>query len=764
MKKLIISTITVLLLASSMVNAQWVDQDSGYEIPWILFDNSFPAGQNNVGYVCGMRTTYNGPGVILKTEDAGNTWTTILGGEDESLFGLEAIFFTSVDTGFAVGWDDNIIYTTDGGNTWNEKSVGSDIYFYTDIEFWDANNGVISGSLNSGGSRVWVTADGGDTWTEATGIETGIIDLAYADANTLISTCNDDDLYKSTDGGLTWSLNYDGDDPDDDPLLGVNFGTDKFGVVGGMDGKVMITTDGGNSWSEQVVGNGSSLYAIKCFGSDSIYVGGSDRVIYKSLDSGETWTQINDGWDEGTLYQFAFTPNHVGYVTGAHGTIMTQIPIPEAHFTSDVTELCTEGSVHFYDASYGAITSWSWNFPGGNPSSSTNQNPLVTYPIAGVYDVELTVSDGTGSDTEIITGYITVMGPPAQADLPSGDTEVCTGEEYIYEIPAIEYADSYEWQLSTEQAGTLDNLDSNVVVLTTSTYWTGDFTISVRAINSCGEGEWSEDLSITMFLSPYDFEVEGGGAYCEGGEAPEVTLSGSETGMTYELYLNGEPTGNVVEGTGAAISFGPQEAEGTYTVYASNDNCTVAMIGEVEVTMQVPPTPVVEGEDMVCDYSSSEYTTEDHEGSTYTWDVTGGTITDGQGTATVTVEWAGEGNGTVMVSEETSGGCEGESDVFNVMIDNCTGISDPNTTNDIKIYPNPARNYINISLTVDDGTKYTMTIYNTLGQQVYTIDEAGNGQQQTLNIDVNHLPQGLYIIRLVSENNLLWQGRFERLK
>ena len=765
MKNLLISAIAILLLTSGTVNGQWVDQTSGYEIPWILFDNSFPAGQNNIGYICGMRTTYNGPGVILKTEDAGDTWTTILGGEDESLFGLEAIFFTSVDTGFAVGWDNNIMYTTDGGNSWEEKTVGNNIYYYTDVEFWDADNGVISAKQNGNeGDQVWVTEDGGNTWTPATGIEIGIIDLVYADENTLFAACLEEDIYKSTDGGYTWSLNYDGEGLNNDPFLGVHFGTDKFGVVGGMDGKIAITNDGGISWTETTAGGWASYYAIHCFGTDSIYVAGSDRLISKSLDGGETWTEVNSGWNEGTLYQFAFTPNHVGYVTGAHGTIMTQLPEPEADFTSNDTIVCEGGSVNFFDTSIGKITSWAWTFPGGTPSTSYEQNPTVVYADMGTYDVQLIVSDGTDTDTEIKTAYIAVVGPPAQPEIPTGDSEVCTGEEYVYEVPEVDYADSYEWELSTEQAGTIDALDSNVVVLTTSTYWTGNFTISVRALNSCGEGEWSDELTVTMSLSPFDFEVQGGGAYCEGNEGPEVTLSASETGVNYELYLNDVATGNVVTGTGSEISFGAQTEIGFYTIYATNDNCTVEMLSEVEVFLADPPTPEVQGESLVCDYTTEDYNAEEHEGSIYTWDVNGGTITNGQGTSMITVDWAGSGNGTVMVNEETAEGCTGDSETYEVTIDDCTGLTEQALMDNVTVYPNPARHSVNISLTVDNGIKYSLAIYNTMGQIVYTSDNIGNGSKQTKNIDVNNLPQGLYIIRLVSENNLLWQGRFERIK
>lgn len=54
------------------------------------------------------------------------------------------------------------------------------------------------------------------------------------------------------------------------------------------------------------------------------------------------------------------------------------------------------------------ITSWLWNF--GDGSTSTQQSPSHTYTNAGTYNVSLTVSGTTGSDTETKNGYITVTG------------------------------------------------------------------------------------------------------------------------------------------------------------------------------------------------------------------------------------------------------------------------------------------------------------------------------------------------------------------
>ncbi|MBN2779027.1 MAG: PKD domain-containing protein [Bacteroidales bacterium] len=79
-----------------------------------------------------------------------------------------------------------------------------------------------------------------------------------------------------------------------------------------------------------------------------------------------------------------------------------------ANFSADQTVVTEGDDVNFTDESMGDVTTWSWEFEGGTPPTSPDQNPTVNYPTAGVYSVTLTVSDGTDSDDEIRTGYITV--------------------------------------------------------------------------------------------------------------------------------------------------------------------------------------------------------------------------------------------------------------------------------------------------------------------------------------------------------------------
>jgi len=82
-----------------------------------------------------------------------------------------------------------------------------------------------------------------------------------------------------------------------------------------------------------------------------------------------------------------------------------------ADFSSDITEICGSGSVSFSDNSTGTILSWNWTFEGGDPETSTEQNPVVSYSTAGNYDVTLTVN-GVDGDTYTVENYISVFEIP----------------------------------------------------------------------------------------------------------------------------------------------------------------------------------------------------------------------------------------------------------------------------------------------------------------------------------------------------------------
>jgi PKD repeat protein len=81
---------------------------------------------------------------------------------------------------------------------------------------------------------------------------------------------------------------------------------------------------------------------------------------------------------------------------------------PTANFSGTPTTGTAPLTVKFSDLSTGNPTSWAWDFDNNGTVDSTAQSPSFTYASAGTYSVKLTVSNATGSNTKINTGYITV--------------------------------------------------------------------------------------------------------------------------------------------------------------------------------------------------------------------------------------------------------------------------------------------------------------------------------------------------------------------
>lgn len=98
--------------------------------------------------------------------------------------------------------------------------------------------------------------------------------------------------------------------------------------------------------------------------------------------------------------------------TGTDGS--ATIPCaPVADFYPMQNHFCSGDSVVFVSACYNTdtITTYSWSFPSGTPSSSTSQNVYVTYPTPGQYDATLIASNPYGTDTLTKTFVVTVSGP-----------------------------------------------------------------------------------------------------------------------------------------------------------------------------------------------------------------------------------------------------------------------------------------------------------------------------------------------------------------
>ncbi len=112
----------------------------------------------------------------------------------------------------------------------------------------------------------------------------------------------------------------------------------------------------------------------------------------------------------------ALNPTYAGSLgsgrINAHQALLCIKPVV-AQFTSDKKSVCPGGLVQFSDQSLKNPTTWFWEFAGGAPSFSTNQNPQVLYSTPGNYKVKLKVTNQYGADSLEITDYIRVGVPNA---------------------------------------------------------------------------------------------------------------------------------------------------------------------------------------------------------------------------------------------------------------------------------------------------------------------------------------------------------------
>ncbi len=181
-----------------------------------------------------------------------------------------------------------------------------------------------------------------------------------------------------------------------------------------------------------------------------------------------------------------------------HDGVYVDAAVLNANFIASPIELCEGGEVQFTDQSTGDVISWEWTFEGGNPTSSTEQNPSVFYVSTGEYDVSLTVSDGSNTHSISKTDYIKVATDPVIPDQPVGPTDVFTSQNTytIYETTSTN-ADNYIWQLVPDDMGVIVAGDTITKV---KVYWSQSNSysvqLSVKAENVCGESEFSEPLTI----------------------------------------------------------------------------------------------------------------------------------------------------------------------------------------------------------------------------------------------------------------------------
>lgn len=218
-------------------------------------------------------------GVILKTTNGGDAWTSLPSGTTSTLWDIWA---PTPSTVMAVGDLGTFRRSTDSGATWtgyNPPVLGP---FEPSLHALFCASGTCW--IGADNSTIRRSTDAGVTWTTMTTPSgtVGVSEIFSRNGTTVWGSASFVQAIKSIDGGVTWSAFPI-------PAAGgygaIEFIDDLLGWMGG-NGTIIKTTNGGTSWTDEILPIRLYFRDLQCFGANLCYVVGDDGTILRYGSAG----------------------------------------------------------------------------------------------------------------------------------------------------------------------------------------------------------------------------------------------------------------------------------------------------------------------------------------------------------------------------------------------------------------------------------------------------------------------------------------------
>ena len=445
-------------------------------------------------------------------------------------------------------------------------------------------------------------------------------------------------------------------------------------------------------------------------------------------------------------------------------TVTEGAQVPNTDFTANVTSGTTPLTVNFSDNSTNNPTNWSWSFPGGNPSSSTQQNPTVVYNNAGTYSVTLTSSNNAGANVETKNSFITVTDvaivPMAlfSSNITSGQTPMTV--QFVDQ--STNFPTSWNWIFDGGNPST-STLQNPSVVYTQA----GTYAVTLQVSNGAGSNMITQQGYITVgapTLAPvvnFTSDVVSGAAPLQV-QFSDISLN-SPTIWSW-TFEGGSPATSTLQNP-TVIYNNP----GIYTVTLTASNSIGADVKTEQSYIQVLerlPEPNVSFTASIysgpAPLSVTFFDESTNNPTSWQWEFPGASPgSSNEKNPTVTYNNPGVFQVTLTATNATGSTTQTQQEYINIEFP--TGIEDIEVNElDLTIYPNPTTDFVNINACLESPVQPQLFLYNTLGQQLQQIN-LGKQKEISMPLDVTVFPTGLYFIKIVDENGFEMERSFEKL-
>ncbi len=410
---------------------------------------------------------------------------------------------------------------------------------------------------------------------------------------------------------------------------------------------------------------------------------------------------------------------------------------PYAWFSIVDNHICEGSSVAFTDKSRNTeTTEWEWLFEGGDPATSTEQNPLVRYDNAGTYKVRLIAKNSFGKDTLLVENLIEVDPAAYGGIVSSAVEEICEEETVALKVEGS--SDDIQWQVSSDNSSWSDISSATLTNYTTPAL-TSDKYYRVKAESGavCPE-DYSNVVHIIIKAKPIvTANADPGTSLCSG---QELTLTGG--GADSYTWDHGVADGS---------AFTPAVGSVKYTVTGTKNGCT----NTDEITVVVHNNPTAEaGDNQDINNNQTANLSGSATGGTspysYAWSPSAKIDDDFENKDVTTVNLTATTVFTVEVKDKF--GCKGTDDVtINVVggelaINPSTNKTD-NTIcegEEITISANASGGtspYVYTWSPSGSGDSFTVSPISNTTYNVTVKDDSGTEKTASINVVVNPLPE-----------------------
>ncbi|MDB5985110.1 MAG: h16 [Nevskia sp.] len=144
---------------------------------------------------------------------------------------------------------------------------------------------------------IILSDDNGKTFRQARAVPTRslLTSLSFVDAQHGWAAGHDGLILMTQDGGDSWTLQHE-DLDGDKPLFAIHFHDAEHGIAVGLFNAALRTEDGGAHWSSFELKPGASedrhLYGIFTGRGNTLFIAAEGGTIYRSLDAGAHWDEV----------------------------------------------------------------------------------------------------------------------------------------------------------------------------------------------------------------------------------------------------------------------------------------------------------------------------------------------------------------------------------------------------------------------------------------------------------------------------------------